>query len=402
VTTETTILPEVRTTQPVAPASAAREAANGRRGGGLRFAIVFVGTFLLSWSALIAVHWIGNPDGVFHSSHKTIKREMSWKVRTFERHAKQNLAPTILVLGSSRMMQVSPPQLEKILGGGRAFNFAAPGSSPVDMLAQLRFALAKGGRPTHVLIGIDDQGMFGLYDETHGVRIFQAWDVFRKLPLREQLRVIARVPAQVKPELTWTALQLLRQSPSPPRNKVPTSNAVVMEDGYIVYPKRELGIRDGTYRLLADLKVKLNTRKSMPPLYPDGARVSERHMKYLKMLLELCRRNGIQVTVVLTPVMPQSDAITLRPADRQARGVLDRRLQELCRQAKVRYKNLTNIRAFHGEQWGFWDEWHLTAPNMVKLVNVAYGRDPDDFVNELPTDLDRIARPTRVNTTNTW
>jgi hypothetical protein len=145
-----------------------------------------------------------------------------------------------------------------------------------------------------------------------------------------------------------------------------------------------------------------NARRSKPLLYPDGARLSERHMQYLAMLLKLCREQRISATVVLTPIHPLSDALILQAPERAAREELDRRLAEVCAQQDAHYKNLTNIRSFHGEQWGFWDEWHLTAPNMVKLVNVAYGRDPNDFMDELPTDLDRIAKPTRVNTTNTW
>jgi hypothetical protein len=161
VTTETTtILPEERATRTVATAPLAREAASDRRGAALRFALVFVVTFLLIWSAAIAVHWIGNPDGIFPSSHMPSKRELAWKVRQFERLVKQNRAPTILVLGSSRMMQVSPPQLEKILGGGtrvqlRGAGLLAGGHARATPLraGEGRAADARAdrtGRPGHV------------------------------------------------------------------------------------------------------------------------------------------------------------------------------------------------------------------------------------------------------------
>ena len=102
-------------------------------------------------------------------------------------------------------MQVLPAQMNE-LTGARTFNFAAPGDTPLDMLATLRFALSRGARIEHVLIGVDDQAMFGSYDESHETRAAMVPEILAQLPLKERARITLRLPAQVKPELTDEAL----------------------------------------------------------------------------------------------------------------------------------------------------------------------------------------------------
>jgi hypothetical protein len=369
-----------------------------------RFGLIFVLTFLVTWSTLLAIHVIGNPDGLFPSSRNPSRRELAWKTRQLGRLVDQGKPPTVLVLGSSRLMQVSPPQLDRITRGGSTFNYASPGVTPRDMLAQLRHALDIGAEPTHVLIGVDDQAMFGLYDATHGVRLLMTADLFAQLPSRERLRILLSAPAQVKPHLTW---QALRDAIAPPPFKVgrvSERSTLVLGDGYIVYPKREQQREAGTYVTRDQLHYKLEGHRKLGDgalLYPDGARISERQFEYFRRLLALCRRHGIRAYVVFTPSHPDYDAISLRPRDVEARRALSERLKELCHGQRARYSDCSSIATFNGDGDEFWDEVHPTPVNMHRMINVAFGLPPERNLAKLPSDAARIARPSPIHSSNT-
>jgi hypothetical protein len=137
---------------------------------------------------------------------------------------------------------------------GQAYNFTAPGCTPQDMLAELRFALARGVRNQARAIGVDDQAMFSNYDQSHETRIAAAPAVFRQLPASEQLRIGARLPAQVKPELTPSAIQSLIDPPDPRDMRLESATTLILGDGYLILPppydgaaRQDMGSTSGAF-----------------------------------------------------------------------------------------------------------------------------------------------------------
>jgi hypothetical protein len=368
-----------------------------------RFMVVFVGAFFATWTGVMLIHFLGNPDGLFPSPRNPSRREQAWKTRQLQRLAREGRAPTVLVLGSSRMVQVLPRQIDQITKG-RSFNFAAPGSTPLDMLAQLRFALTNGSSLTHVLIGIDDQAMFGGYDTTHELRIITAPEQFAQLPLQERIRLALRAPVQVKPELTWRAITSAAHPPGLPVVQPAQAEHIMFDDGYLTHPKlvRERHLKKWDPRQVLAEKIKaLRTQGDDVLLYPHGAAISERHVRYLRELLALCRRNRIRATVVLTPVYPVYDELVMRPVERELRRELSRRIERLCRRERATYRDLSSVESFDGVPFEFWDFVHLTPHNIRRMTNVAFGRRPDQGLAELPTDFQLIRAPTPVHSLNT-
>ena len=312
----------------------------------------------------------------------------------------------MLVLGSSRMMQVYPPQVDLLTGAGvgQTYNFTAPGCTPQDMLAELRFALARGAPIKHVLIGVDDQAMFSNYDQSHETRIAAAPAVFRQLPATEQLRIGARLPAQVKPELTPSAIQSLIDPPDPRDMRLESATTLILGDGYLIYPRRTMERRAKTWDPRRALLRAINGMHDMGDrarLYPDGARISGRHMQALRDLLNLCRKRKIKVTAILTPVQRDFAELTLSPADRATFRDLSAQLRKLCRQYGAVYRDLSTIENFAGKEWEWINVTHPLTENVRRMVNVAYGKPPEFRLNEMPDDFSILRNPPQVHSMNT-
>lgn len=371
-----------------------------------RFGLAFLLSFIFVWSAVLLIHFLGNPDGIFPSPRNPSRRELPWKARQFDRLIKQGHAPSVLVLGSSRMMQVYPPQMDQLTGSGpgQTYNFTAPGCTPQDMLAQLRFALARGAPIKHVLIGVDDQAMFSIYDQSHETRIAAVPPIFRTLPAFEQLRIALRLPAQVKPELTPNAIQAMIDPPDPRDMRLESATTLILEDGYLIYPRRSMERRAKTWdpRKALQRTIKgLHDMGDRARLYPNGARISARHMQALRDLLSLCRKQKINVRVILTPVQRDFAQLTLSSADRAMFRELSGRLRKLCRQQGAVYLDFSRIENFKGKQWEWINFTHPLTENVRRMINVAYGKPAEYRLNEMPDDFSILRNPPRIHSMNT-
>src|SRR6185436_4376947 len=111
-----------------------------------RFTISFAAGFVLTCLAVITLHVLGNPDQLFPSPLVPAHSQRSWKSRHLQTLVDQGKSPQVVVLGSSRMRQVSPAQIEAITGL-RTFNYAVGGASCVESLAQLKSLLRRGIKP---------------------------------------------------------------------------------------------------------------------------------------------------------------------------------------------------------------------------------------------------------------
>lgn len=368
------------------------------------FAAVFVLAFLLVWLAALAVHFVGNPDGIYPSARNPSRRELAWKTRQLARLIEQGKAPTALVLGSSRMMQVSPQQVNA-LTGEQTFNFAAPGASPVDMLAQLKFALAAGAEPKQVIVGIDEIAMFGAYDPTHAVRALSAPGVFAELTWPRKVKVIARGIVQLKPQLTIQAVRNMISPPRLQRRRVERNSFVLLGDGYTLYPRRTLGLQNGTFKLDQERDAKLEIYRDMGegarlfPLAP--AQVSREQLKALNDLMWHCRQRGIALTAIVTPVHPEYERVSLSESDLKARERLISELRKMCKIMNARCFDFSALSSFGGDSAQFWDHAHPTPVNMRRMINVVFGKKPDEIIRGEIDDIERIRKPTHVNSANT-
>jgi hypothetical protein len=272
------------------------------------------------------------------------------------------------------------------------------------MLAQLRFALASGAPIKHVLIGVDDQAMFSNYDRSHETRIVAAPPVFAQLPLMEKFRIALRLPSEVKPELTSNAIEQVIHPPKPRDMRTDAGTTLILDDGYLIYPRRTMERRAKTWDPRKSLERSVNGIREMGGralLYPDGARISQRHMNSLRDLLTLCRRRKIAVTMILTPVTREFFELTLSVSDKAVFRDLTGQLRKLCRQQGATYRDLSTIENFDGKEWEWINVTHPLTENVRRMVNFAYGTPPEYRLNEMPDDFSILRNPLGVTSMNT-
>src|SRR5690348_3987830 len=91
-----------------APADAARTSRRARYG----FAISFSASFLVVLAALFAVNVVGNSTGLFPSDRNPSMAERAWKTRRVDDAVRRKREPGVMILGSSRVMQIQPAYVE--------------------------------------------------------------------------------------------------------------------------------------------------------------------------------------------------------------------------------------------------------------------------------------------------
>src|SRR5207245_349761 len=85
-------------------------AAEPRKG----FIFCYFASFLLVLLAVYGVNFAGNGTGLFPSPWRPGMSERGWKTRRFDDLVKAGHAPKVLIMGSSRTMQIQPAYLAAI------------------------------------------------------------------------------------------------------------------------------------------------------------------------------------------------------------------------------------------------------------------------------------------------
>src|SRR5262245_37677873 len=116
-----------------------------------RFVICFCGSFLLMLLGTVAVHVLGNPDDMFPSPRVPNRQDRGWKSRRLMSLLREGKPPQAVILGSSRMKQVSPKHIHAI-SGLRTFNYAVGGATPTESLAQVKSMLRAGIKPKLIIL----------------------------------------------------------------------------------------------------------------------------------------------------------------------------------------------------------------------------------------------------------
>ena len=136
-------------------------------------------------------------------------------------------------------------------------------------------------------------------------------------------------------------------------------------------------------------------------LYPNGARISERHMEYLRDLLVLCRRHDISATVIITPVQHDFADLTMSELDKQTFAALKTEVRQLCRRQRATYHDFSRIEHFDGQPWEWINVSHMLTENVRRMTNVAYGKPAEYRLRELPDDFFLLRHPPAVHSMNT-
>lgn len=370
---------------------------------GKKFTLCFLLTFAAAWLFVVAVHWLGNPDEIFASPLVGNHGNRAFKSRRLEDAIRSGNAPQIVILGSSRLMQYSPAQIEAITGK-RAFNYADVGASAIEFQAQLNYLRRLKPKPELLIIGIDERSLFGLYHQWEG-RMVEDWHLLRELPRDRQAAIIWQAITQIQFEHTPQAIINLFHKPTfVPKPMISGGNAL-LADGYRIRTHESISLLRHSFdvesrRASVQKNVAAAIQRSSSQF--DGTTIQPEQVKRVNDLLVSARKAGFKVKLVFTPMQPLYASRVLSPSASRELDAYAARVRTQCRKLGFEFYDFRNLQSFGGIDYEFWDEQHPTPANTARMVNVLFGCKPDTPHPDVPSDSELISHEPAVHSQNTW
>jgi len=327
-----------------------------------RFLALFLGLLLL----IAAMNFLVNPMGLYPPR---LLAPVTWNMRVIkpELLRKAEPKPQALILGSSRSMQISPTEVQR-LTGLPAFNAAVESAMAEDDYAMLRYAVERAGvTPRLVILGVDVEAFHNHLptedsaletDAFRGIlpgRGFSVWKKFYKLFVVQQTRLSIR---SLRVQLT---------------GHLPQRNYFDL-DGYLHYGEYERERASGHY----DLNTKIQRDVAQYVARTSGyTAISPQRRQYLEAMLQYCQDRGIRVVMWITPLGPR----LLQTLGPRGYGQREREVLAMLKELGAKYDDpvydFSSVEKFGGDPNGFWDGAHMTEQNNARVTRLMLQRRTD-------------------------
>ena len=240
-------------------------------------------------SSLVALSVCVDPRGVFGTNEYPVIVATSRTEKLLLLEA-TNPRPEALILGNSHCMRFSPEVVEKTTGL-RTFNLSVDSGKIEDFLALVNHAIEEAGlTPKLIILGVCPRTFCNLEDEDFDKRLISNITLMNHLPLNPMVRLRKKAGLYFE-TLNYNYLKDVRKSIALSRRQnLPLAHYTFESDGFLAWEE------------------KFNEEGALlsGPIEPD-TRVtgfSEKRKKYFDMLLDVCRRQGISLKIVITPYAP--------------------------------------------------------------------------------------------------
>ncbi|HLJ95100.1 MAG TPA: D-alanyl-lipoteichoic acid biosynthesis protein DltD [Gemmataceae bacterium] len=377
------------------------------------FTVGYLLSFTGSLGLALAINWLGNHSSLFPSCIRPSMGDRAWKTRRLDEASQEGRLPQVIILGSSRMMQIQPPYVEAITGK-KTFNYAVRVGNPTDFLAELRYLLKIGCKPEMIIAGVDDSAFAyqSIFLGNFGDEIFGHMGLFLEVPLQEKVRILASVLQRQDVGSTMASLsglasqvawidnlrQVMKRKPrTSPR--VQDADMMLLQDGYVVFCRHLLARQNGTFKLEDNLEENIRdfgSRMCTAILEPAA-----RYLDEFEAFLSLAHKNSIEVHVITTPYHPEWIRRVFNERVQHARHELARSLETTCHSYGAHYMDLSDVRSFQGDPNEFYDAIHQTATNIQRMVNVIFGLPARSIASVVPSDLEITSNPPTVTSLTT-
>jgi hypothetical protein len=270
-------------------------------------------------------------------------------------------APQVVIFGSSRTLKLDPAYLQRRIGQ-RGFNAAVSDGGPEDAWAFLNLIHSRfpNARP-HFLYMLDVEAFRGTPDPG----VLDAPQLSRSIPFGRRWSARAH---GILPLLSWKGLRasirVFRKTEF--GNGIPLRNALFTANGFRRYDIHDIARANGS-SLADQLRASENLYSWVyRRLYH---RLSPTQQSYFEDTLAKMNAWGRPPVIVLTPIHPAMRAV-LGPLgwNVRYRQVLAY-LHELSTRYRFSLVDMTSLSSFGGSPRLFYDGFHLTVPNMHRLVD---------------------------------
>lgn len=271
-----------------------------------------------------------------------------------------------LVLGSSRVLTLSPAALERA-AGTPFYNAGVSFGRAEDYLAiARRFVAVHGRAPREVVVGLDVDALQDgppIDPELVRTAALRA-EVPECLALADRLRPIRDLVSWS--QATSAARLLFGRARG---RSAPDRDEYFAADGSIVYALRDRQIGAGSYDRAAAYAY---DRGVYTRLHRASGGVSPMRERAWRGLCRLCATHGAAPTVYLTPVHPRL------LEDLRAGSSFEERRAEVARLVRETLppggtvRDLTEVASFGGDPDGFYDGVHLHAANAGLVIDALF------------------------------
>lgn len=363
------------------------------------FAVVYVFACAGALASALIVNLLGNDSRLFPSPFFPASSERAWKTRRLDDAVRESRPPKIIILGSSRVMQIQPKYVQAITGK-TTFNYGVSTATPTDYLTQLRYLLSIGCRPEIVLLGVDEFAFRYEYRPSE-METLGHLGLFMKMPFPENLETLVGCLRRIDLGTTRQSLSRLVRKKQPVARGIEDVGNILLEDGYLIYCNHVRKMEDGTFDQAANIASNVGREDGIAMLLESLLRPNPRKLDRFEEFLSLSRAEGIEVRVMFLPLHPDYEKQRLTEQLLQARSAMSQDLQRICTEYGVVYRDFTQLASYDGDPKEFYDAVHQTPVNTRRMVNVLFGITARDVVADLPTDSDILKHLPPVTTLTT-
>ncbi len=375
-------------------------ACHGREGGGVpvshaaspkrrAFAWTFLAALLATYLVVIALNWLGNGSGCFVSPLCPSLTDRAWKTRRIEEIVHTDGAPQVLILGSSRLMQMRPSQVQAITGK-RCFNYCVVSANILDYVTLFRHALAIGAKPEILVVDIRrfdcDVSSFNSQLASHA-------GLFEAVSFPEKLQIVGKVLQAVN--LTYTAKSVRNLARALLHGRfvhdgtaLEDGEIIIVNDGYRLNRVNTVLKANGKFDLPAVLAGSTAERRAGGSIQGENVPCNPWWLAHFRQLLTLARTSGVHVVVVTTPIHSQYEALLSKEEKRYLHEDMPSILKRECGHFGMEFRDFSRLESFAGDPDEFWDIVHQTPVNMQRMTNVLFGVDSHRTVAHLPSDIE--------------
>ena len=368
-----------------------------------RFARTFLAVFSGSLLLVDVINFVGNGNDLFPSPFRPALADSAWKARRLEALVREGQVPSVLIIGSSRVMQMNPDYVEAITGE-RTFNLAVSAGNLLDSLALFRFAIRAGVRPRLIVMNVDEAMLAGGV-KFQNLRLAGYWRLLKGVPFPETAEILVDIAKGISQSSTISslksfALTLRGKSSSQGAQTLihRQGNFAFLPNGYRINPQRARARQQGEFDLESEIRLDLqdaSTASSRRNFETDSSprpAFSPRMIGHLQTLLSEAKAFGIEVKILTTPEHPRMAGTPLGAYRDHLHNELVVLLLKECERFGFTYRDFANLASFGGDPGEFWDSTHQTPRNMTKMTNALFDLEPDCMIASIPTDTELLDR----------
>lgn len=309
----------------------------------------FLLTYALGLVLIGTLNYVVNPEGLYSTD---LVPQVMWNTRPLKTTLLKNMQPPpeALILGSSRVMNLSPDELERV-SRLRTFNAGVDLARTEDFYAMLRYAVEDANvRPKLLVLGCDvdmfhNQAPSNAYLRRpsllssflqHNEATYWRWHNFTELFSYDQTKVSL-----------ITLAKLTR------RNRFKFWD--ISGNGYARFIDWERRRSAGKMDVHQEISSHISRYGGR---FDSFTQVSQERLAYFVATLQYAREHGIEVVVFLTPIHPELErALQAHGYDQRKREVTAA-VSEVCARWNVPFHDFSSPASFGGDPSHFYDGRH--------------------------------------------